>query len=236
VTPAAALVRVACAVAAVVALAGCGTGGYTASGNQGTGKQLFVKACGSCHTLAAAGTAGTIGPNLDNAFEASREAGMKSSTFRQVVHDQIMFPISKTSTGAPGMPKVDTTLPPCSNVQGGGFCVHNQEQAAADVATYVGNVAGTGATAAPPGGGGGGGGGTNGKQIFQTAGCANCHTLKDAGSTGTVGPNLDQLKPPESRVVTQVTNGGAQMPAFKGTLNPQQIQAVAKYVSSVAGK
>jgi len=195
---------------------------------------LFVKACGSCHTLAAAGTAGTIGPNLDNAFAAAREVGMKSSTFRQVVHDQIMFPISKPSTGAPGMPKVDTTLPPCSSVQGSGFCVENQDQAAADIATYVGEVAGTGATAAPPSGGGGGA--TNGKQIFQTAGCANCHTLKDAGSTGTVGPNLDQLKPPEARVETQVTNGGAVMPAFKNTLSPQQIKAVAQYVSSVAGK
>ena len=229
---AAVIVRVGCAVAATLALAGCGTGGFTPSGNQGSGKTLFVKACGGCHTLAAAGTAGTIGPNLDNAFAASREVGIKSSTFRNVVHDQIMFPISKTSTGAPGMPKVDTTLPPCSSVKGGGFCVDDQQQAAQDIATYVGNVAGTGVTAAP----GAPGGGTNGKQIFQTAGCANCHTLKDAGSTGTVGPNLDQLKPPESRVVTQVTNGGAQMPAFKNTLNPQQIEAVAKYVSSVAGK
>jgi mono/diheme cytochrome c family protein len=226
------LVRVAFAVAAVVALAGCGTGGYTASGNQGTGKQLFVKACGSCHTLAAAGTAGTIGPNLDNAFEASRDTGMESSTFRQVVHDQILFPISKPSTGAPGMPKVDTTLPQCSTVEGGGFCVDDQEQAASDIATYVGNVAGTGVTAAPSGPSGG----TDGKQIFQTAGCANCHTLKDAGSTGTVGPNLDQAKPPKSLVVDRVTNGKGVMPSFKGNLSPQQIQAVADYVSSVAGK
>jgi mono/diheme cytochrome c family protein len=228
----AALVRVACAAAAILALAGCGTGGFTPAGNQGTGKTLFVKACGSCHTLAAAGTAGTIGPNLDNAFAASREVGMKSSTFRQVVHDQIMFPISTTSTGAPGMPKVETTLPQCSSSKSSGFCVPNQAQAAADIATYVGNVAGTGATAAPPPGGGG----TNGKQIFQTAGCANCHTLKDAGSTGTVGPNLDQAKPPKSLVVDRVTNGKSVMPSFKGTLSPQQIQAVADYVSSVAGK
>ena len=228
----AALVRVVCAVAAVVALAGCGTGGYTSKGNIATGKQLFVKACGGCHTLADAGTTGTVGPNLDDAFSASRAVGMKSSTFRQVVHDQILFPISTTSTGAPGMPKPDTTLPECSSVQGSGFCVENQEQAASDIATYVGEVAGTGVTAAPAGPGGS----TNGKQIFQTAGCANCHTLADAGSTGTVGPNLDQLKPPLARVVKQVTNGGAAMPAFKNTLNAQQIQAVAQYVSSVAGK
>jgi cytochrome c6 len=76
-----------------------------------------------------------------------------------------------------------------------------------------------------------------GKAIFTgSAGCNGCHTLADAGATGTVGPNLDQLKPPYDAVVTQVTNGGAVMPAFKDTLTPQQIQDVAAYVSSVSGK
>ena len=60
--------------------------------------------------------------------------------------------------------------------------------------------------------------------------------LKAAGASGTVGPNLDQLKPKEAIVVHQVTNGGAIMPAFKGKLSPAQIQAVAKFVSSSAGK
>ena len=76
-----------------------------------------------------------------------------------------------------------------------------------------------------------------GKTVFTgSAGCSGCHTLADAGATGTVGPNLDQLKPPYDKVVTQVTNGGAVMPAFKSTLTPQQIADVAAYVSSVAGK
>ncbi|TML44418.1 MAG: cytochrome c, partial [Actinobacteria bacterium] len=58
-----------------------------------------------------------------------------------------------------------------------------------------------------------------GKTVFTgSAGCSGCHTLADAGATGTVGPNLDQLKPPYDKVVTQVTNGGAVMPAFKSTL------------------
>jgi cytochrome c6 len=77
---------------------------------------------------------------------------------------------------------------------------------------------------------------TAGKQIFLSQPCGGCHTLKDAGTTGTVGPNLDQLKPPYDKVVTQVTNGGAIMPPFKDKLSPQQIQDVAAYVSSVAGK
>jgi sulfite dehydrogenase len=75
-----------------------------------------------------------------------------------------------------------------------------------------------------------------GKKVFQTAGCASCHTLKDAGSTGTVGPNLDQLKPAKAIVQHQVEVGGGAMPAFKSTLSAQQIDAVATYVSSVAGK
>jgi len=74
-----------------------------------------------------------------------------------------------------------------------------------------------------------------GKKIF-TANCATCHTLKDAGSTGNVGPNLDQLKPSKDRVAKQVTTGGAIMPSFKSKLTSDQIQAVATYVSSVAGK
>jgi mono/diheme cytochrome c family protein len=76
-----------------------------------------------------------------------------------------------------------------------------------------------------------------GKQVFlSVAACGGCHTLSDAGSTGNVGPNLDDVKPTYDKVVTQVTNGGGAMPAFKGTLTPQQIADVAAYVSSVAGK
>ena len=75
-----------------------------------------------------------------------------------------------------------------------------------------------------------------GKAVFTSAGCSGCHTLKAAGASGTVGPNLDQLKPDEARVVKQVTNGGKIMPPFKGKLSSGQIQAVAHYVASVAGQ
>ena len=68
--------------------------------------------------------------------------------------------------------------------------------------------------------------GTNGKAIFVSK-CAGCHTLKDAGTTGTTGPNLDLLKPPFAIAKRQVTNGGAVMPAFKGTLSDAQIATVA---------
>lgn len=71
-----------------------------------------------------------------------------------------------------------------------------------------------------------------GKPIFTSAGCAGCHTLKAAGATGNVGPNLDQLKPAEDRVVAQVEHGGGQMPAFKGQLSQKQIDDVAAFVYS----
>ena len=73
-----------------------------------------------------------------------------------------------------------------------------------------------------------------GMKVFSST-CASCHTLAAAGSTGTVGPNLDQLKPSDALVVHQVTNGGGGMPAFGSSLSKTQIQSVAKYVSTVAG-
>jgi mono/diheme cytochrome c family protein len=69
-----------------------------------------------------------------------------------------------------------------------------------------------------------------GKAVFASAGCGSCHTLKAAGSTGTIGPNLDDLKPPLDTVVHQVEVGGGPMPAFKGQLSDKQIQDVAAYV------
>ena len=74
-----------------------------------------------------------------------------------------------------------------------------------------------------------------GKTVF-TANCKGCHTLKDAGATGSVGPNLDDLKPPKATIVRQVNNGGGPMPAFKGELSDAQIDAVSTYVSTVAGQ
>jgi mono/diheme cytochrome c family protein len=221
------LVTAACAALLSLALAGCGTGGYTSQGSQGAGKQLFIKACGGCHTLADAGTAGTIGPNLDDAFAQSREAGMTSATFTQVVANQIRFPITTTSTGAPGMPGPDTTLPDCDDGGSGAFCVNDQDQAISDIAVYVGSVAGKPVVVERT---------TDGKILF-TSKCGSCHTLADAETSGNVGPNLDASKPAKELVTDRVTNGSQTgMPPFKDSLDEEQIQAVADYVSSNAGK
>ena len=207
-------------------LVGCGGTGYTDQGSQTTGKKLFAQACGSCHTLANAGTTGTIGPNLDDAFGQSLEAGMTAATVTQVVRGQISYPVTSTSTGAPGMPGIDQTLPLCDDVESG-FCVEDQDQAADDIATYVGQSINKPAA-------GGGEESTDGNALF-VGRCGGCHTLADAGTSGDVGPNLDIAMPTLERVIDRVTNGKGEMPSFKDSLNPAQIKAVAEYVSSVAG-
>ncbi len=73
-----------------------------------------------------------------------------------------------------------------------------------------------------------------GKVVF-TTNCSSCHTLSDAGTSGTVGPNLDAASPSYDKVVERVTNGKGMMPPFSSSLTRQQIADVAAYVSSVAG-
>jgi cytochrome c6 len=74
-----------------------------------------------------------------------------------------------------------------------------------------------------------------GKRVFATAGCVGCHTLADANAHGTVGPNLDDAKPPLSLVVTRVTKGAGAMPSFKGQLSDKQIADVTAYVVKATG-
>ena len=69
-----------------------------------------------------------------------------------------------------------------------------------------------------------------GEAVFASAGCGGCHTLEAAGSSGAVGPNLDQAKPGAALVVERVTKGKSPMPSFKGQLSDKQIQDVAAYV------
>jgi mono/diheme cytochrome c family protein len=81
----------------------------------------------------------------------------------------------------------------------------------------------------------GDGGAASGEEIFASQGCGNCHVLEAAGSSGTVGPNLDDAQPTVDEAVKQVTQGGGGMPAFEGKLSETEIQAVAEYVSESAG-
>jgi mono/diheme cytochrome c family protein len=200
--------------------------GRVTSGDTSKGKQLFNQKCASCHVLADAKSQGTIGPNLDDAFSSDKTQGFSEQTMADVVRGQIAY--------------ADPEGPMPPNLVRG--------DDADAVSLYIAKCAGnencgvTAATNGPaPGSGGGnaGGGGSSaapdGKQIFATN-CASCHTLKAAGATGTVGPDLDTLKPSEPVAEHQVIVGGGGMPPFKGTLSPAEIKAVATYVAKNAGK
>jgi mono/diheme cytochrome c family protein len=227
------------AILALTAVA-CGTGGVSKGGDPSVGKQIFLKgangktACGACHTLADAGTHGVLGPNLDDAFASDRLQGFSDSSIQQIVADQVRLAACVPGPTPEQQQKLALKNKMAASLVQAGNCMPRGLVSGADlddVAAYVASVAGK-----PVIGGGGKITATGGKEIFLTAGCTGCHTLKDAGATGTVGPNLDQKKPPKSLVIARVTNGRGAMPSFKTRLTKQQIDAVARYVSSVAGK
>ena len=74
----------------------------------------------------------------------------------------------------------------------------------------------------------------DGKQVF-TTNCGSCHTLADAGTSGAIGPNLDDAQPDAATVKAYVRGGGGGMPAFGGNLSNAEIDAVAAYVAKAAG-
>lgn len=84
------------------------------------------------------------------------------------------------------------------------------------------------------GGGAAGGSTPVGQEIFRQS-CAGCHTLADAGATGSVGPNLDDTGLDEAAIAAMVRSGGGGMPSFGGTLDATQIDEVAAYVAAAKG-
>jgi len=165
------LAALALAAAMLVLLAGCAIKHPTA--NLVQGKILFSEKCGSCHTLSHANTSGTTGPNLDDAFMQDRIDGVKSNSIEGLIDYWIHYPDTQG-------------VMPAGLLKG---------QDAQDVAAYVSAVAAkpgkdTGALAAA--GGVTGATPADGKLVFTgVGGCASCHTLAAAGSTGVVGPNLN---------------------------------------------
>src|SRR5581483_7458134 len=160
--------------------AGCGAVGRVGQGDVAHGKELFLAStskgsCAGCHTLADAKAQGTIGPNLDDAFSSDKTQGFSEQTMADIVRGQIAYP--------------EAPMP--ANLYRG--------QDARDIALYVAKCAGnancgvTAETAHPAAGGNPGSpsGGSassgapqgapkpDGKQVFTSAGCAGCHTLKD---------------------------------------------------------
>jgi cytochrome c2 len=165
----------------VVIGSGCGTGGPTHGGNASTGKKLFVAdaRCGSCHTLKDAGSRGTLGPNLDEAFARSRAEGFKTSAIENVVRDQIKYP-----TAGSGMPANLVKGQEADDVAAYvALCAAADPNNADDKAACPGIVTGTG-----------------GKGLYASLGCQGCHSLDGSRSTGPTFKGLYGSK-------VQLTNG-----------------------------
>jgi mono/diheme cytochrome c family protein len=206
------------AAAAVIGLTGCDLG---PKANLDKGQQLFTQKCGSCHTLTGAGTNGTVGPNLDFAFKQARADGQDPDTFEGVVKAQVENP-------RPADPQQTDVYMPADLVTGDDLN---------DVAAYVASVAGVPGIKppvfAPP-------------QFFATN-CGGCHTLAQAGTTGTTGPDLDQaLKGMSAQQISQsITDPNATIAAgyppnvmpsnFGQTLTPDQLQQLVTYLQTATG-
>ena len=158
-----------------------------------------------------------------------RDEDYPLSTIREVVAKQIKYPNTDPATGAPGMPANLVTGSQIDDIASYVAC-------AAGIPVKDAVAAGCGEAGSGTGGGGAEADETDGKAIFSDTGCVSCHTLKAAGATGTIGPNLDQSTIDEAGAIKQVENGGSVMPAFKDQLSEEQIKAVAHFVVTSRGQ
>jgi mono/diheme cytochrome c family protein len=218
------LLALALLAAIAVASSGCGT----TTADTSRGRTLFRLKCGTCHTLAQAGTTAEQGPNLDDAFAAARAIGNDSDTIEGVVKAQVEYPRENN-----GNPRVSM---PADLVTG---------QDLDDVAAYVGEWAGVPGAEPPQVEGG------PGAQVFANNGCGTCHTFKAAGSGGVTGPPLEKFLTPgtsaakiEEMIVepnNEIAKGYAPnvMPQnFGEVLSPKEIEHLVKFLieNSPAGE
>ena len=186
------------------------------------GEQLFTQKCGSCHALTGAGTNADVGPNLDLAFQEARAAGMDQDTIEGVVTDQVQNP-------RPASPEDTAVYMPADLVKG---------EDLRDVASYVASVAGVPGIEPPE---------FVAPEFFATN-CGGCHTLSQAGTTGTTGPDLDealaQMSP--EQISEQIVNPDSEIAAgfqagvmpqnYGETLTPQDLRALVQYLQeAIAG-
>jgi mono/diheme cytochrome c family protein len=210
------------ALTALLALAGCDT---SENADLVRGRALFQTNCGTCHTLAEAGSTATIGPNLDAAFAQARADGMDNDTVEGVVQTQIESP-RYVRKGAADYTHI--YMPP-GIVEG---------QDAEDVATYVASVAGVPGAKAPQ---------LAPKDLF-TQRCGICHTLADAGTNAATGPDLDQVLSgkdasfiEESIVdpnaeIAQGFPSGVMPQDFKTSLTPDDLKGLVDYLLQAVKK
>ena len=215
------LIALAALAAVVVAASGCGT--TTADAERG--RILFKEKCGVCHAMAEAGTTATIGPDLDAAFAAAREAGQSDATVEAVVKPQIESPRPSNDNPAVSMPA---------------HVVEGQDLE--DVVAYVGMYAGVPGAAPPkvPGG--------PGAQVFANNGCGTCHTLAAAKSGGVTGPDLDEVLPGQTaaeihediadpnKAIAKGYPPNVMPQTYEELLSPKELEDLVKYlVESTSG-
>jgi mono/diheme cytochrome c family protein len=214
------------ALAALAALALAASGCGTSTADIARGRVLFIQKCGVCHELAEAGTGAQIGPNLDDAFAAAREAGEGGETIEGIVEAQV-------DTPRPQNGDAEVSMPP--------HVVEGQDLD--DVAAYVGMYAGVPGAAPPkvPGG--------PGAQVFASNGCGSCHTIAGVeGATGTTGPNLGEALPGQSAAMitesiedpnAKITKGypsGVMPQTFAESLSPKEIEQLVEFLMEKSGK
>lgn len=204
----------------LIAFSGCD---LQENADKANGRELFVEKCGTCHALKEAGTKADVGPDLDQAFAQSRATGMDQDTFEGVIEAQIAFP-------RPASPEDAAVYMPANLVHG---------DDATDVAAYVASVAGVPGIEPPTVAGG------PGAQVFATQGCGSCHTLDAANSSGTTGPDLDEVLTGQSaaQVTESIVNPDAKissgfsagiMPPFK-ELPPKELKDLVDFLLESGG-
>ena len=207
------------AVAAVAVGTGCD---LQENADTDRGEALFTQKCASCHALTAAGSTADIGPDLDQAFAAARASGMDQDTIEGVVQAQIGNP-------RPASPEDTRVYMPADLAEG--------EDAEA-IAAYVASVAGVPGIEAPE---------FQAPEFF-ASNCGSCHTLSQAGTTGQIGPNLDDVLPGQSaaQISDSIANPEAiisagfdagVMPANYGeVLQPDQLAELVDYLLEAIGQ
>lgn len=211
------------AIAAALLVGGCS---LQDTGDPEDGRQLFIENCGTCHYLAEAATTADVGPDLDASFAAARNVGMNDETIEGIVLSQIANPRETRSED-------DPTYMPADIVTG---------EDAEDVAAYVGEVAGVPGIEPPEAPGGPGG------QVFANNGCGACHTMAAAESTGTTGPNLDDVIPGQSPAmieesivdpeaeVTQGFDGGIMPSDYGDSIPPEDLELLVEFLAEESGQ
>jgi len=212
--------RFVAALTASVALALVGAGCGTGDADVERGRQLFIQKCASCHAMTEAGSTSQIGPNMDRAFGAARNAGMDADTVEGIVAAQIEYP-------RPSVEDSPVISMPAGLVEGTDV---------ADVAAYVAEYAGVEGVRPPP---------FEFPDYFVSS-CGGCHILESAGSQGVTGPNLDEVLPGQEAAMIEnsIVNPGDElspgygnlMPnTFGASLQPAQLDELVQYLVANAG-